>query len=98
MSPELPGGGSHYHFCLYVAGIEDPKSIRAISTLRRLCANYLKDRCTYDIVDVCTQPERAEQVRAIVTPLLIKTAPLPAQRIVGDLSNLHQVMLLLNLV
>ena len=44
-----------------------------------------------EIVDVLERPERALADDVLVTPTLLKLAPRPSCRIVGNLSNIHQV-------
>jgi circadian clock protein KaiB len=76
---------SQFHFRLFIAG-DTPRSQEAIENLRRLCADF-RDQPAYDVVDVLLDPETAETERILTTPTLVKTAPPPARRVTGDLSN-----------
>lgn len=78
-------------FKLYVAGTT-PRSQRAIANLRRLGEEQLSGRYEVEIVDVIEQPEAAEAERILTTPTLIKEFPLPARRVIGDLSDGERVM------
>ncbi len=79
---EVPG----YNLRLYVAG-QTPKSIAAISNLKRLCENYLPGRYRIDIVDLLENPSLAQRDQVVAIPTLIRELPEPMRRIIGDLSN-----------
>ena len=70
---------------LYVIG-QSRNSQTAIANLRRLCEQQLLGRCDLQIVDVLEHPEAAEAANVVATPTLIRRAPPPVRRIVGDLS------------
>ncbi|HEU5317320.1 MAG TPA: circadian clock KaiB family protein [Chloroflexota bacterium] len=80
-----------YVFRLYVTG-RTPRSERAIANLRRICETVLPDRYELSVVDVLEQPQLAEQERILATPTLVKQIPLPARRVLGDLSDAEQVL------
>lgn len=82
-------------FKLYVMG-RSPRSERAIANLRRLCEELLGGGCQTRIIDVLEQPQLAEEGRILTTPTLVKESP-PTRRVVGDLSDMRQVMLALAL-
>jgi circadian clock protein KaiB len=81
---------------LYVAG-STPQSSRAIRNLKAICEANLPDRYVLTVVDLYAQPERAREDQIIVAPTLIRQAPLPVRRIVGDLSNTARVLAALEL-
>jgi circadian clock protein KaiB len=81
---------------LYVAG-STPQSTRAIRNLRAICEANLQGRYVLTVVDLYAQPERACEDQIIVAPTLIRQAPLPVRRIVGDLSNTDRVLATLDL-
>ena len=76
---------------LYVAG-NAPNSVRAIENLKVFCAHQLFDGHELEIVDLLKHPLRALEDGIIVTPTLLKVSPLPAQRVIGDLSDSPQVL------
>lgn len=75
-----------FKFRLYVAG-NGPHSTQALANLRELCAQELADRHEIEIVDVLLDPQRALDDRVLLTPLLVKLAPAPLRKIVGNLSQ-----------
>lgn len=82
---------ARHEFRLFVSG-DATNSMQAIANLRALCAEYFPDRHAIEIVDVFREPQRALADGVFMTPTLLKLAPLPAQRIVGTLSQ-RQVVL-----
>jgi circadian clock protein KaiB len=84
-------------FKLFVTG-QSPRSQRAVANLRRLCEEELRDAYDLDVIDVLERPQAAEDARILATPTLVKEFPLPARRVIGDLSDPGQVLLGLDLV
>ena len=66
-------------------------SDRAIGALRALEQEHLGDDASVEIVDVRERPEEAEAAGVLATPLLVRVAPEPVRRIVGDLSDIERV-------
>ena len=85
-----------YSLCLYIAGAT-PRSMRAVANLKKICAEYLHDNYTLDVVDLYQQPQLAEGEQIIAVPTLIRKLPLPVRRIVGDLSDTVRVLAVLDL-
>jgi circadian clock protein KaiB len=85
-----------YVLRLYVAGLT-PRSTRAIENLKALCDTYLKDRFELKIIDLYQQPERAREEQIVAAPTVIKSAPPPMRRWIGDLSDTDHVLLLLGI-
>jgi circadian clock protein KaiB len=81
---------------LYVTG-RASSSAQAIGNLHQICRDKLSGECDFAIVDVLEQPQLAEEKKIIATPTLVKSAPLPSRRIIGDLSDLDEVVLRLGL-
>lgn len=87
---------SHFVLKLYVTG-RTLRTERAITNLKRLCEQNLKDRYELVIVDVLEKPHLAELDKVLATPTLIRELPLPRRRIIGDLADAHKVLLALGL-
>ncbi len=79
---------------LYIAGAA-PTSVRAIANAKAICQEHFASAHELEIVDVQWHATRAMADGVIVTPTLLKLRPVPAQRLVGDLSDTAQVMLTL---
>ena len=90
--PLRPAG---YRFRLFVAG-STLRAQHTIGNLRRLCDQHLGP-ISLEIVDIYQQPELAVRNQVFAAPTLVKLAPLPLRRIIGDLSNEDRVLRALNL-
>lgn len=75
-----------YSFRLYVTG-ETARSRQAVASLRALCEARVAGHYELEVIDVRERPDLAEDDRVIATPTVIKLAPLPRQRVIGDLSD-----------
>lgn len=87
----------HYELRLYVAGATH-HSMVAVKNIKIICEKYLKNNYTLHIIDVYQQPESAKEYEIIAAPTLIKSAPAPTRRLVGDMSNTKKVLAGLNLM
>lgn len=86
-----------YGLRLYVAG-STPQSSRAITNIKAICENYLKDRYELTVVDLYEQPERAGEDQIMVAPTLVRISPIPVRRLIGDLSQTERVLAALDLL
>jgi circadian clock protein KaiB len=80
-----------YNLRLYVAG-QTPKSIAAISNLRKICEQHLPGRYEIEIIDLMQDPALAMRHQIVAIPTLIRQLPEPLKRIIGDLSNTEKVL------
>lgn len=85
-----------FKFQLYVAG-DALNSAQALVNLTALCGDYLAGRHEIEVIDVFQDPDRALAEAIYLTPTLVKLAPLPAQTIVGTLSQTQIVLRALGL-
>lgn len=81
---------NEYVFTLFITG-QTARSEIAVANLREICAKWFEGRCQVTIIDVLEHPDEAERSHVLATPMLIKVHPPPAQRIIGDLSDLEKV-------
>jgi circadian clock protein KaiB len=72
-------------------------SQRAISNLDAFCREDLPVQFEVEVIDVTEQPALAERDKILATPTLVKLAPEPIRKIIGDLSNREKVLLSLDL-
>ena len=84
-----------YRLRLYVTGAT-PNSARAIVNLKEFCETHLKDNYELEIIDVYQQPLTAEADQVIAIPMLIKLAPMPQRRLIGDMSDKEKIFKGLN--
>ena len=81
---------------LYIRGF-GPKMILAQENLRAFCDRYLAERHEIEIVDIDFEPGRAGADDIIAVPTLVRVAPGPVRRLVGDFSNLARLSQALDL-
>jgi circadian clock protein KaiB len=80
---------------LYVTG-SAPHSLEALANIRAVRA-ALRNH-DLEVVDVLQRPERALADAVLVTPTLMKLAPRPTCRIVGNLSDTRHVLISLGVM
>ncbi len=85
-----------YLLRLYITGTT-PRSIKAITNIKRICEENLEDRYNLEVIDIYQKPSLAKDEQIIATPTLIKKLPLPLTRIIGDLSDSEKVLFGLDL-
>ena len=71
---------------LYVAG-DAPNSAAALLNLRAVLAELPAGAAKVEVIDVLKDPARGQKDGVLVTPTLVKGAPRPERRIVGDLRD-----------
>src|SRR5688500_6305147 len=80
-----------YVFRLYVVGTA-PNSLRAVANLRALCQKHLLNRYELEIIDILDNPMRALDDEVLLTPTLVKLAPAPVTRVIGNLNDHASVL------
>ena len=85
-----------YRLRLYVAG-STPRSMLAVKNIRNICERHLAGAYDLEVIDIYLHPEAAAGAQIIAAPTLIKLAPGPSRRAIGDLSNEHKVLTTLSL-
>ncbi len=82
---------AEYILILYVTG-STPRSLKAISNLKRFCEEHFPDDYELEIIDIYKNPEAVRAENIIAAPTLIKKLPAPLRRFVGDLSNRQKLL------
>jgi circadian clock protein KaiB len=81
---------------LYVAG-QTPKSLAALSNLKKICNEHLAGRYKLHVIDLVKAPQLARGDQILAIPTLVKNLPVPIRKIIGDLSDLERVLVGLDL-
>ena len=81
---------------LYVAG-QTPKSQAAISNLKKICTEHLKDRYRIEVIDLVKNPALARDHQILAIPTLVRTLPIPIRKLIGDLSDTERVVVVLDI-
>ena len=69
-----------------------PKSARAIVNARRLLEEHLHDRYSLEILNIAENVAQAMEDQIVCAPTLLRLAPPPARRIIGDMSDVARVL------
>ena len=91
-----PTPEKQYVLKLYVAGATR-RSGTAITNLKTICDQYLAGHYDLEVVDIYQSPLLAKKAEILAAPTLVKQLPLPARRLIGDLSEQGKLLMLLNL-
>jgi circadian clock protein KaiB len=86
-----PASSEVWRLRLYVSG-ESPHSLMAFANLKRLCDTYLPDRYRLEVVDLLEHPTLAHAEGIVAVPTLVRLSPRPARTVIGDLSDLDEVL------
>ena len=90
------GGSEFWDLKLYVAG-QTPKSVAALTNLKRMCEEHLPGRYRLEVVDLAENPQLARSDQILAIPTLVRRLPSPIRKIIGDLSNSERVLVGLDL-
>ena len=82
-------------FLLYITG-KGGKAEEIIETLRGFLTERFNDQHSLEIVDVLEAPQRAGEDMIFATPTLVKNAPLPIHKIIGDFRSKEALFPVLN--
>ena len=81
---------------LYVTGTTSRAS-EAIRKTSEIVERFLDD-CELEVIDILSRPDLAEQDRIIATPTIVRVAPPPTRKVIGDISDPHTLLNGLGLV
>jgi circadian clock protein KaiB len=79
-----------------VAG-QTPKSLAALSNLKKICAEHLEGRYRIQVIDLVKSPKLAQGDQILAIPTLVRNLPHPICKIIGDLSDIERVLVGLNI-
>ncbi len=85
-----------YILRMFIIGAS-PNSAKAISNIKNICEAHLAGMYNLEIIDVYQEPLIAEKEQVVALPMLIKSAPLPLKRLIGDMSDTKKVLSALGL-
>jgi circadian clock protein KaiB len=95
-APAKNGDAGMIELRLYVAG-QTPKSLAALSNLKKICNEHLTGRYKLHVIDLVKTPQLAQGDQILAIPTLVRNLPVPIRKIIGDLSDLEKVLVGLNL-
>ena len=92
----MNNGSEHWDLRLYTAG-QSPKSLAALSNLKRICEEHLAGRYSIEVVDLMKNPRLAKDDEIVAIPTLVRKLPEPLRKIIGDLSDTERALVGLQL-
>jgi circadian clock protein KaiB len=81
---------------LYVMD-ETPKSLAAFANLKRVCESHLKGHYRIKVIDLLKHPQLARGDQILATPTVIRMLPIPMRIVIGNLSDIDNVLVGLDL-
>jgi circadian clock protein KaiB len=91
-----PRNGQIWKLRLYVAG-QTSRSMTAIRNLELICKEHIGEHYHIEVIDLVKNPRLARDDQILAIPTLIRKIPVPARKIIGDLSNVDRVLVGLDL-
>lgn len=79
-----------HDYRLYVS-MASPISLRAIANARRILQEAYPGTHLLTVLNIAEHVESARADQIIVSPTLLRLAPLPQRRFIGDLSDLNRL-------
>ena len=86
-----------YVLRLFVAGMT-VRSTRAVANIRAICEEHFAGAYELEVINLYEHPSLASGEQIIAAPTCVRELPLPARRVIGDMSNSARVLEGLDLV
>src|ERR1700722_17265572 len=90
-TPKADSSSEGLDLRLYVAG-QTPKSLAAISNLKKMCPEHLEVPYRIEVIDLTKNPALARDHQILAIPTLVRSLPVPIRKIIGDLSDTDRVV------
>src|SRR3984957_17497641 len=90
-TPKADSSSEGLDLRLYVAG-QTPKSLAAISNLKKMCPEHLEVPYRIEVIDLTKNPALARDHQILAIPTLVRSLPVPIRKIIGDLSDTESVV------
>jgi circadian clock protein KaiB len=91
MKPANAKGKAAWRLQIFVAG-GTGISKTAVRNLDEICKTHLGEGYSIEVVDITKKPEILRSQQILATPTVIRVAPEPEKRIVGDLTMKNLVL------
>jgi circadian clock protein KaiB len=76
---------------------QTPRSLAALANLRKFCKSRLIDAHRITVIDLAKHPHLAKSHQILATPTVVRKLPKPVRTVIGNLSDLDNVLVGLDL-
>ena len=73
------------------------RAVAAFANLQKICEEHLPGQYRIEVIDLLKNPQLAKGDQILAVPTLVRKAPEPVRKIIGDLSNTEKVLVGLDL-
>lgn len=85
-----------YILRLYIVG-QTPNCVLAFNNLKKICNENFPNNYKIEVIDLLKFPHLAKEDQILAIPTVIRIFPLPIRKTIGDLSNVKEVLMGLDL-
>ena len=82
----MRAGTENWLLKLYVSGTGH-LSRKARANLEHICREHIKQKYRIEVIDLQQAPALAREHEIVAVPLVVRVAPVPIRKVVGDLSD-----------
>lgn len=82
----MPARDENWLFKLYISG-QGRFSRSARANLERLCEQNVAGRYRIEVIDLLEHPALAKEHGIVAVPTIVREAPVPIRKLLGDLSD-----------
>jgi circadian clock protein KaiB len=87
----MQAGKENWLLKLYVSGTGN-LSRRAMANLERICQQHIQHEYRIEVIDLQQNPALAREHEIVAVPMVVREAPVPIRKVVGDLSNVPRAL------
>ena len=84
-------GKENWLLKLYVSGTGH-RSRTARANLERICQQRIQHEYRIEVIDIQTNPALAREHGIVAVPMVVREAPVPIRKVVGDLSDVPRAL------
>ena len=87
----MRAGKENWLLKLYISGTGH-RSRSARANLERICQQQIQHDYRIEVIDLQENPALAREHEIVAVPMVVREAPVPIRKVVGDLSNVPRAL------
>ncbi len=87
----MRAGKENWLLKLYISGTGH-RSRSARANLERICQQKIQHDYRIEVIDLQENPALAREHEIVAVPMVVRVAPVPIRKVVGDLSNVPRAL------